>query len=306
MTALSLGGKPIQDSYSETFTAAMAAVWVTGPAAAIACEAGYETKGLGRSATQPPCEATVASIDLDGSLTPDGRPGVEIHLFDRKVKHLRECLAVRLRKGTLPYPGTAVFDALPSEIADGEPIDLRGTVVQRFADGFDEESTQTLGGRERTVLTLPRMDGPMTLECVLGTTMATTGGMFLVLGRDASVLDAALRATRAAGDGDRLVTAKCAASGSKVGGLNLTDMVATTNHRYCPSLRDRIGDSALAADVGCVYEVIVSGPTEAGVRDGMRAGIAEAVRHDAVLGIDTANYGGKLGSGQIPLREIVA
>ena len=308
MPQLALNGVPIQDSYSETFTARMAAVWITGPTNEIAQQAGYETKGLGRSATQPPCEATIAQFDVDGQHTPDSRPGVMLHLFDRKVKHLRECLALRLRKGTLPYPQTAVFNALPADLASGasdeDTIDLAGTVVQRFADDFDDEHELKFGDSSRTVMRLPRMDGSMFVERRFPTIEATTGGMFLVLGADRHVLDASFAATRAAADG--FVTAKCAASGSKVGGKNLTDMVATTNHRYCPSLREQIDDSALPDDVKCVYEVIVSGPTEAGVRAGMARGIAEAVRHESVLAIDTANYGGKLGSGKIPLAELLS
>lgn len=299
---MQLNGKPIVDDYSETFDAVMVAFVVTGPTREIAREAAYETKGLGRSATQPPCECTIAH-ELDESQTPDGRPGYELHAFDRKVRHLRECLALRLRKGCLPYPKTAVFNALPADLASGDDesvIDLTGTVVHRFADGFAEQRTED--GRE--LLVLPRMDGPMTVERTYRTLVAVTGGMFLVFGKDDSVLEAALQATAEAAAG-RWTTAKCAASGSKVGAIHETDMPATTNHRFCPSLTAQVEDSHVPEGVGCIYEVIVSGPDETAVRDGMRAGIAAASRHDAVVRIGTANYGGKLGSGQIALRDLL-
>ena len=294
------------DDYSETFTAVMAAVIVTGPTPHIASEAAYETKGLGRSATQPPCECAIVR-KLPPEETPDGRPGYLLVAFDRKAKHLRECLALRLRKGTLPYPQTAAFDGLGTLAAkydEAEMIDLHGTVVQRFADGFDKEETRD----GRTLMILPRMDGPMSVERTYRTLRAVTGGMFLIYGTSDEVLDAAMRATAAAAavEGfDGLVTAKCAASGSKVGGINDTDMVATTNHRCCPSLRDQVDDSLVPDDVTRIYEIIVSGPTEEAVRAGMAAGMRVAAADESVVGIGTANYGGKLGSGQIPLRDLV-
>lgn len=308
-TPLRAGGVPVADDYSETFTATMAAVLLTGPSEAIVREAAYETKGLGRSATQPPCEATIVR-EVPASDTPDSRPGVLLAMFDRKAATLQECLALRLRKGAMPYPQTAVFDGLPASLAGDETLDLAGTVVQRFADGFD--TTESLG--ERELMILPRMDGPMRVERRFRTLAAVTGGMFLIYGRDDGVLDAALAATDIAhtanqtdiDEAGRFTTAKCAASGSKVGGINLTDMVATTNHRCCPSLRDRIDDSQLPPEVSRVYEIIVSGPTEAAVRRSMRAGIARAAESGSVVAIGTANYGGKLGSGQIPLRDLVA
>ena len=306
MTALQLNGTPVDDDYSETFTARMAAVWITAPTRELAREAAYETKGLGRSATMPPCEATIAR-ELSPEHTPDGRPGFELHLFERKTKHLRECLALRLRKGTMPYPGTAVFNGMPSErtaaTSPDDVIDLHGTVVQRFADGFGGE-TQHEG---RTLLQIPRMDGVMSVERRYPTVATVTGGMFLLFGADRDVLEAALACTKAAGATRPLTTAKCAASGSKVGALNETDMVATTNHRYCPSLREagRVDDSKLPDGIGCVYEVIVSGPSDDDVRAAMAAGLVEAARHESVRQLSTANYGGKLGSGQIALRELI-
>ena len=102
-----------------------------------------------------------------------------------------------------------------------------------------------------------------------------------------------------------LVVVKNAASGSKVGAKNYRDMVATTNHHYCPGL---VGDpdSALPDSVRCVYEIIVSAPREEEVRQGMRAGIEAATSIDGVLQIHTANYGGKLGKGKIYLHSLFA
>jgi formylmethanofuran--tetrahydromethanopterin N-formyltransferase len=99
------------------------------------------------------------------------------------------------------------------------------------------------------------------------------------------------------------VVVKCAASGSKVGAKNYSDMVATTNDVYCPTLAAKSG-SRLENNVRCVYEIIVSGPRESDVRRGMKVGIEAATGSRGVLAIHTANYGGKLGSGKIPLHSL--
>lgn len=296
MADLTINGIAILDEYSETFAAHAARIVVTSINRAWAFEAAMETKGLGRSATTPPCEATLER-ELTPDQTPDGRPGFLIQLMDRKLELLKNCLALRIRKGALPNPQTSVFDAMPADYVQ-ERADLEGTVVPRFGDGFEVAMTH----HGRTVYRIPRMDGFMYVERQFGITEAVTGGMFLILaGSLAACLEAAERSLAALGRVDEVV-AKCAASGSKVGAKHYTDMVATTNHHYCPLIDT--DESHLPAGVQCVYEIIVSAPREASVRRGMRVGIEAATEVDGVMAIHTANYGGRLGKGKIHLHSL--
>lgn len=297
MADLKINSVPIQDDYSETFSAQCCRVLITGVNRKWALEAALETKGIGRSATAPPCEATLER-ELAAHETPDGRPGFLIQLMDRKLEHLKNCLALRLRKGCVPIPTSAAFDGLPREMVEAH-IDLEGTVVQRFGDGFEQEVD--LAGR--AVYQIPRMDGWLNIERRFGVVTAVTGGMFLILGESNQLALSAAEATLQAVSQVPLVVVKCAASGSKVGATNYTDMVATTNDKYCPTLT-ALPQNKLPAGVRCVYEIIVSGPRESDVRQGMRVGIEAATACAGVLGIHTANYGGKLGSGRIPLHEL--
>ena len=298
MADLTLDGTPVLDDYSETFEAQMVRVLFTSLSREWAREAAVETKGIGRSATMPPCEATLEG-EVAESDTPDGRPGFVVQMMDRKAKHLRECLALRLRKGGVPQPQLAVFDWLPEDLRE-DAIDLDGTVIPKFGDGHTRE-VEHCG---RTMYQIPRMDGRLLVERRFGVRTACTGGMFLILGSSVSAaLTAAEASLRACETVPRIVS-KVAASGSKVGSEAFEDMVATTNHAYCPDLKD-LPDNHLPADCECVYEVIVSGPTEADVRAGMRAGLKAAAGREGVIALHTANYGGKLGSGKIPLSEVI-
>ena len=74
LARLEINGVPIQDDYSETFSGRLARVMVTSVTRRWALEAAMETKGLGRSATSPPCEATLER-EVGPDETPDGRPG---------------------------------------------------------------------------------------------------------------------------------------------------------------------------------------------------------------------------------------
>ncbi|HMO13911.1 MAG TPA: hypothetical protein PKD64_10015 [Pirellulaceae bacterium] len=295
---IKINGVPIQDNYSETFSAQLCRVLVTSINEKWAYEAAMETKGLGRSATAPPCEATLER-KLNPDETPDGRPGFVIQMMDRKLDQLTKCLALRLRKGALPNPQSSVFDWLPQEYAE-QTIDLEGSIIQQFADRYEQE-LELFGGR--SMYRIPRMDGAFFVQRKFNVTTGVTGGMFLILGESIeAALTAAEKSLLAANQIPEVVV-KCAASGSKVGAKNYENVVATTNHAYCPLLKDD-PDNVLNARVECIYEIIVSAPREAQVRAGMKAGIEAACTQSGILGIETANYDGRLGSGKIQLASL--
>lgn len=298
MTNLKINGVPIQDDYSETFSAQLCRVLITSINDKWAYEAAMETKGLGRSATAPPCEATLERA-VDPKDSPDGRPGYVIQMMDRKVEKLSKCVALRLRKGAVPNPQTSVFDWLPEQYAESS-IDLEGSVIQRFGDGYEEELELY---DNRLMYRIPRMDGFFHVQRRLAVTEAVTGGMFLILAGSIETALAAAEASLQATAEIPEVIVKCAASGSKVGAKNYTEMVATTNHTYCPSLH-ALEDSNLTSDVKCIYEIIVSAARDQTVRDGMAAGINAACAMPDVIAIHTANYGGKLGKGKIQLHSL--
>jgi formylmethanofuran--tetrahydromethanopterin N-formyltransferase len=297
MKEFHINGVPVEDTYCETFTVRIARVLVTSVNQKWAYESAMEAKGLGRSATIPPCEA---AIEVETKLleAPDGRPGFIIQFLDRKFEQLREWFIVRIRKGIMPYPKTSVFDALPKELAE-EFVDIKGTIIQTFGDGFEEE-TEAFG---RKVFRIPRMDGYFHIEKKFGIAKGVAGGMFLILAKSD---EAALEAAEWAIEGIksvRFVVGKFAASGTKVGGKNYREAIATTNDAYCPTLV-RSEESRITADVKCVYEVIVSGLGLEDVRKAMKVGIENAAKVNGVLKITSTNYGGTLGRGKIFLRSL--
>ncbi len=297
MAEFKVNGVPVEDTFCETFTVHIARILVTSVNKKWALESALETKGLGRSATIPPSEASIEG-EAKPEETPDGRPGFIIQVIDRRFERLKQWLIVRIRKGVIPYPKTNVFDFLPREMAE-DFVDAKGTTIQTFGDGFEEE-TEAFG---RKVFKIPRMDGWFYVEKTFGIAKGVAGGMFLIL---AESDEAALEAAEQAVEGIKTipyVVGKFAASGTKVGGKKYKDAIATTNDAYCPCLASN-KESKIPEDVKCVYEVIVSGLRLEDVTKALKIGVEKATQVHGVSKITATNYSGTLGKGKIFLRSL--
>ena len=95
------------------------------------------------------------------------------------------------------------------------------------------------------------------------------------------------------------------ASGSKVGSLKYKFMPASTNEKYCPTLREKVPDSKVPAGIKGVYEIVIDGIDEKSVAAAMAAGIKAAVLVPGVKFITAGNFGGTLGPFKIELHKIL-
>jgi len=150
-----INGVTVEDTFAEVFSIYIGSVLITAATRRWALESALEAKGLGRSATIPPSEAWIQR-DVSGIETPDKRPGYIFLVGDRKRKALDYWLVVRIRKGVLPIPTTAAFDALPKEMRGAEGyVEIQNTPVQMFGDGYEE----IVDLFDRRMYKIPRMDG---------------------------------------------------------------------------------------------------------------------------------------------------
>jgi len=289
----------IEDTFAEVFSMYTARILITAATRRWALESALETKGLGRSATLPPSEASIERA-ASGTETPDKRPGYILQVGDRKRKELDHWLVTRIRKGVFPIPTTAVFDALPPEMAE-DFVEIEHTPVQLFGDGY-EEIVDVFG---RKMYKIPRMDGFLYVEKRFGVTKGIAGGNFLIMGdSQGSALLAAEMALEAIMDVP-YVTGRIAASGTKVGGNLYKDAVATTNDPYCACISNKVRDSKIPDGVHCVYEIIINGLTLECAKKAMKAGMEKAISVRGVKKITAGNYGGKLGKECIYLYDLV-
>jgi len=95
------------------------------------------------------------------------------------------------------------------------------------------------------------------------------------------------------------------ASGSKVGSTKYKFISASTNEKYCPTLKDKVSDSRIPAGVSAAFEIVIDGLDEKVVAEAMAKGIKAAVKVPGVKFISAGNFGGSLGPYKIELHKIL-
>ena len=295
---MEINGVQIEDTFAEGFPIKMARVTVTAVTEHWAVEAAREATGFGTSVIGCPAEAGIECI-VGGDETPDGRPGVNILICNMGYKNLENSLLFRIGQCILTAPTAAAFSGMP----DAEKQFDTGKKLSFFGDGFQKQAEAS----GRSVWRIPLMSGDFIVEQSFGAVDGIAGGNFLILAQNqAAGLMAAEAAVGAIGKVKGTITpfpGGVVASGSKVGS-KYKFLKASTNTAFCTSLRED-GVCTLAEDVSAVFEIVINGVSREAISAAMKAGINAACRVPGVLKISAANYEGKLGTHQFPLRTVL-
>lgn len=87
---------------------------------------------------------------------------------------------------------------------------------------------------------------------------------------------------------------------------NFPEIGPTTNHFYCPSLKDKLGEeSKVPEGVNYIPEVVINAVDEQSMNNAVKAGIDAALEFEGVIGISAGNFDGKLGDKNINLLDIL-
>ena len=291
----------VDDTFAEAFDMRATALVITADTERWARQAATSATGFATSIIACGVEAGIDRM-LAPAETPDGRPGARVLMFAGSSGELQKQLVNRVGQCVLTCAGAACYAGL-----DGEPLKM-GDTLRYFGDGW--QISKRLGGRR--FWRMPVMDGEFVCEGTTGLTKGAVGGGNLILmGRDA---ESTLRAAEAAAEAVAAVPDVIAPfpggivrSGSKVGS-RYKALMASTNHRYCPTLRGSV-DSELDEDTGSVLEIVIDGLTPDSVANAMRAGLRAAIALGPERGctrIGAGNYGGKLGRHHFRLRELLS
>ena len=242
---MEINGVTIDNEFAEAFPTWVCRVIITAVTTEWARKAATEATGFATSAIGCPCEAGI-ELELDGSQTPDGRPGVSILICAGKKK-IKDQVVERLAECVLTAPTTAVFNGITNS---EEKIQVK---LHFFGDGYEYQ--KEVGGRKCWVI--PIMEGEYIGEEEFGIVKGVAGGNFFVMAENQM---AALMGAQAAVDAIAKVPGTITsfpggivASGSKVGSLKYKFMPASTNEKYCPTLREKVPDSKIPAGIkGCL------------------------------------------------------
>jgi formylmethanofuran--tetrahydromethanopterin N-formyltransferase len=296
---LAINDIPIEDTFAEAFPMTAARLLITAESAGWAQTAAQVATGYASSVIGCDAEAGIERV-VPAEETPDGRPGVSILLFAFSRDALQKAAINRVGQCVLTCPTTACYNGLPP--VKDKNIKIGGN-LRFFGDGW--QFSKKLEGRR--YWRLPVMDGEFTCEDVFGTVKGVAGGNFLILARSqAEGLAAAASGVAAIRQLRGVILpfpGGVVRSGSKVGS-RYKKLRASTNDAYCPTLRGVV-QTALAEDVGAVYEIVIDGLDQPAVEEAMRAGVRAACV-PGVVRITAGNYGGNLGPFHLHLHRLLS
>jgi formylmethanofuran--tetrahydromethanopterin N-formyltransferase len=297
---LRLNDVEIEDTYAELFNMWVGRILITAENEKWSRIAAEVATGYASSIIGSPAEAGIEG-DVSPDETPDGRPGMMIQIYHHSRSHLKGQMISRIGQCVMTCPTTAAFDGLPKAKRRLKV----GRSLRLFGDGFQRRDE--LAGRR--VWRIPTMEGEFIVEDSFGAMRAIAGGNFLILAESVkSGLEAAERAVEAIRRNVKYVILPfpggICRSGSKVGSMKYK-LPASTNHPYCPNLKEIVPDSKVPPEVNSIYEIVINGLDLDSVKNAMREGIKAATEVSGVVKISAGNYGGKFGPVKIFLRELL-
>jgi formylmethanofuran--tetrahydromethanopterin N-formyltransferase len=296
----------IEDTYAEAFEGIYSRVVVTAD----------DLTTLRNAVNDATATPSVVIGRLEGGVerwigkkeTPDKRVGAILQFWGElnKSKSLPDVLkkfeaefSYRIRQDILVKPFTAVYDELPNPLGQIDMMERVG----HCGDGL--EWCEKRYGRE--VVVVPLMVPNFIIERRIGFSRGVSGGNFWIMCKTKKALKEAGKKALAAIhkiDGAIAPFDICSA-GSKTE-TRFPLIGPTTNHPYCPSLRERLkGDSKVPKGVRYIPEIVVNGVSINVVESALKAGIEAVLEVEGVERVSAGNYSGKLGKFKINLRDLI-
>jgi len=295
----------IEDTYAEAFDGLYSRVIITAD----------DEEVLKRAAEDATATPSIVIGRIEGGIeawlnekeTPDGRKGAILQFWgeieegkslSNAVEKLEVELSYRVRQDILVKPFTAIFDALPNPAGKIDTMERVG----HCGDGFEWE--EKLYGRNMIVV--PIMVSDFLIERHLGYAEGVMGANFWYMCKTKrAVMEAGRKALKAISEIEGVVTPFDICSAGSKPETKFPLIGPTTNHPYCPTLRERLGkESKVPEGVNYIPEIVINGVSMEAVKEAMRVGIQSVQGVNGVVKVSAGNYGGKLGRHRIYLREL--
>jgi formylmethanofuran--tetrahydromethanopterin N-formyltransferase len=242
---------------------------------------------------------------LSKAETVDGRIGAIVQFwgainpakpFEASFKKFVKEVSYRIRQEILVEPTTCVFNALDSD----KKFDVMDS-IGHCGDGYEWE--EEYYGRH--VINIPIMMPGFKIERYLGYGVGVSGGNLWFMCRDEdSALEAGDSALEAIHGVEGVITPFDICSAGSKPETRYPEIGPTTNHPYCPTLKEKIPDSKVPDGVNAIPEIVINGMSLETVKKAMKVAIDAVKEVDGVVKISAGNYGGKLGKYKIYLRNL--
>jgi len=239
--------------------------------------------------------------------TPDGRVGAILQFwgelsekkgFDKCLEKFEKELSYKIRQDILVKPFTAVFDALANAEGKMDMMDRVG----HCGDGY--EWVEQRHGRE--VIVVPLMVPDFVIERYIGYARGIMGGNFWVMCKTKQALkEAGKKSLEAMHTIPGVVTSFDVCSAGSKPETNFPEIGPTTNHLFCPSLKEKLGKESLVPEgVNYIAELVFDGINVDVIKKALKAGIEAVLDIEGVTRVSAGNYGGKLGQYKVPFNEL--
>ena len=243
-----------------------------------------------------PNEKIVRRAAFDSTST----PSAVIGRVEDDVKKFAFELSYRLRQDILVKPFTRIFDYSDKE--SDEYIEMMD-IVGHCGDGY-EWIVEEYG---RKMINVPIAVPDFQIEEKFKLNDGIMGGNFWYLcSTPEAVLEAGEKALKAIENVEGAIAPFDICSAASKPETNYPEIGPTTNHVYCPSLKDKLGDeSKVAEGVNYIPEIVFNAVDEDSMNAAMKAAIDATLDVDGVIGISAGNYDGKLGDKKVNLLDIL-
>ncbi len=296
---LELNGVPVDDTYCEAFDGIYSRIIVTAKHKWLLKRAAYSATAL-PSTVFGEAEGGIERW-LSPQETPDGRLGAICQIWVQKSKKFLDVLmremGKRIRQGILVVPTTRVFNATDSENTFDAEIN-----VGRCGDGYEWE--EEMWGRK--VIRVPIMFGEFIIERYIGYAEGIAGGnIWYFCESEEAALEAGEAAIEALKEVDGVITSFDICSAGSKPETKYPEIGPTTNHYFCPTLKNKIPDSKVPDGVKSIPEIVINGINREAVEKAMYVCMDVVSKIDGVVRISAGNYEGKLGQHKIYLKDVI-
>ena len=288
----------VEDTFFESFDGMYIRALITAEDELTVKEAAYDATAT-PSAVIGRVEAGVEAF-VDGDKTPDGRPGaiVQFWLTDDLAKFEKE-LSYRIRQDILVKPFTRVFSITEN------PVGAIGMMesVGHCGDGYEWE-IEEFG---RKMINVPIAVPDFQIESELSYAEGIMGGNFWYM---CSTKEAVLKAGRIIIDTIMEVEGVCTpfgiCSAASKPETNFPEIGPSTNHPYCPSLKERLGEeSKVPEGVNYIPEIVINAISQEAMNLAIKKAIDAIIDIEGVERISAGNFEGQLGEHKTNLLDIL-
>ena len=237
---------------------------------------------------------------LNEDQTPDKRIGAIVqYWFDLDDLEKFELeLSYRIRQDILVKPFTRVFSMT------NNPDGYIGMMKQvgHCGDGYEWEENSY--GRE--MINVPIAVPDFKIESKLGYCEGIMGANFWYMcERKKTVLEAGIIAIEAINEVEGVIAPFGICSAASKVETNYPWIGPTTNHKYCPSLKQTLKEeSNVPKNVNYIPEIVINGIDIESIKKSMKVAIESILDIDGIVKISAGNFNGTLGEYKINLLDL--